>query len=81
MRKQFKNIPIGSIITPCVKRGAAASFKRSAHLRKFIKVHGCGIQHMKDNKTFNEDNQTNYWNIVKVGKGPTSYRVVCWSKF
>ena len=54
MRKQFKNIPIGSIITPCVERGAAASFKRSAHLRKFIKVHGCGTQRMKDNETFKE---------------------------
>lgn len=81
MRKQFKNIPIGSIITPCVKRGAATSFKRSAHLRKFTKIHGCGIVRMRDKEFFEEKDQLGYWNIVELGNGPKKYSITSWSKF
>lgn len=81
MRKQFKNIPIGSIITPCVKRGACINFKRTAHLRKFIKVDGCSIKRLKDNLELRSDEACVYWNIVKLGCGPTAFRFTSWSKF
>ena len=82
MRKQFKNIPLGSIITPCVKKGAHPSFKRTAHLRKFSKYHGSAIKRLDDGEIFDcRDEQKVFWNIVKLAKGPTSLSPTPWSRF
>lgn len=83
MRKMFKNIPIGSIIYPCVKKGAVSWYKRTVHLRKFKKVNGCTIQRLKDKEEFEvyHYDLTQYWNIVKLGKGPCALKPVPWSKY
>ena len=81
MRKQFKNIPIGSIITPCANKRAKVSFKKTKHLRRFRKDNGCMITRIRDNQISQEDDLSLYWNIEKLGIGPTAWRFTSWSKY
>ena len=81
MRKQFKNIPIGSIITPCANKHASAQFKKTKHLRRFRKDNGCMITRLKDGQSSQETNLSLFWNIKKMGEGPTAFRFTSWSKY
>lgn len=83
MRKMFKNIPIGSIIYPCVRKGASLKYRKTVHLRKFKKVTGCEIERVKDkqkSRVYTYDLEV-YWNIVKLGTGPCALKPVHWSRF